>query len=142
MFCAILSKKYLIEMKKIALFMAVAATVLASCSDDDNTTSNPLNRTYLDGVWVESAPDANKHKLAFDADSVTLTRQESIVGNYDYEISGNRLLFTLKNSTTATPTEHTVQIVNDSVMKVSNLVVGPANGTTPAVPVTFKKLND
>lgn len=128
-------------MKKIALFMAVAATVLASCSDDDNTNSNPLNQAYLDGVWAETAPDADSHTLVFDADSVTFTQEFSIIGHYNYEVSGNKLLFTPTDSTTATPTQHTVEIVNDSVMKVSNLVITTGD-TTPVAPITFKRLND
>jgi hypothetical protein len=130
-------------MKKIALFMAFAAISLTSCSNDDDNNSPTLSAAYLGGVWVETAPTADMHTLRFDGNTARLNRQFSVIGEYTYQISGNTLLLTAEGVTT--PSQHTVTIVNDSVMKLSNFVfVGPAENSLPPedTSMTFTRLND
>lgn len=127
-------------MKKITLFMAFAALGFTSCSsDDDKGTTPTLSRGYLEGVWQETAPD-DMHILAFHGNAATLHRSFMTIGEYTYQISGNKLL--LSAGGTTTPTEHTVTIVNDSVIKLSNFaIVGPAENGSTGGSMTFKKMD-
>jgi hypothetical protein len=129
-------------MKKIALFIALAAVSLTSCSNDDDNNGPALNASYLEGVWVETHPDPDMHTLSFHGSTVTLTRQFSVIGEYDYEISGNTLLLSTPSSA-APASEHVAEIVNDSVMRLSNMViVGPWDNSLPAEgTLTFQKTN-
>jgi len=121
-------------MKKLFMLAAVAAFSLSSCSDDDKTNTRTVNTAFLvDGVWEEVAPDPNHRTLSFDHAKVTLSREDGISTQSAYTISGNKLIF-------GTPAEHTVEVIDDLTMKVSNIYIAAdtENGTPETV--TFKKI--
>ncbi len=116
------------------MISAAAAFSLISCSDDDKTNTRTIDTAFLvDGTWEEVAPDANHRALSFDHTKVTLSREDGISQQSAYTISGNKLIF-------GNPAEHTVQVIDDLTMKVSNIYIAAdtENGTPETV--TFKKM--
>jgi CCR4-NOT transcriptional regulation complex NOT5 subunit len=122
--------------KMFLLFTATAFTLFASCSDDDSNTS--ADSAFLDGTWIENTTSARRYSLAFENTDVTFARQDGLSQAFRYKISGNTLIFS-STENTSVKTEHTLEKVNDSIIKVGNLyLAGPAENGTPAT-ITFKK---
>ncbi len=125
-------------MKKITLFIALAAFSLSSCSHDDNDArQNVITITQLDGNWTESAPQAQWRSMAFDGHTATLSRADGLAIAYHYDINGNKLVFTSANGE---QTQHTIEVVNEATIKISDiLILGTAEIGNPET-VTFGRI--
>ncbi|KOS04649.1 hypothetical protein AM493_00280 [Flavobacterium akiainvivens] len=122
-------------MKKIALFMAVAATILASCSDDDSTPTPTIEKAFFAGAWNETAPDANHRTLNFVGDSVTLAREDGLNFKDKYTLTGNSL-----NFGAAPNNNHIVQVIDSVTIKLSHIYIAAPNENGTPQTVTFKKV--
>ncbi|MFL9844817.1 hypothetical protein [Flavobacterium rhizosphaerae] len=124
-------------MKKLFLFVAMAAFTLTSCSkDDDDNKTYTLNSDYLFGNWVETDP--TNYIFSFDESTATLTDLgEPNTQDYNYSTEeGKLILVTPDGQYTST---FDIEIVDKDTLKLTSLYPSFACVGCPKTVSTFKR---
>lgn len=121
-------------MKKFYLFVAMATMAVTGCSDDNNDNTNG----NLTGVWIETAPNPDAHKINFSTSFAIITKSNSSGEILDYNIDNDILYFNLPGSTSGV-SAHRFQRVDASTITLSNMY--PQTTEASAIPIitTFVK---
>jgi hypothetical protein len=128
-------------MKKICLFIAASALLMAGCGSDDSDISiNPDN--FLIGNWVEvnagtNDPLPNGYKLKFHNNTTVTLYHADESNTVDYEIDGDKMLF--RSMAGDGISQHDFTRVNAVKIVITDLYIHDQNTATIPIPSTFKR---
>lgn len=126
-------------MKKIFLFLTLAALVITSCNSDDNARNEETTATVdLAGTWLESGPNASNFTVIFTDTTVTINSElNENTHTYNYTFENNTLHLTTPGSDIVYT--HYITPVNHGIMKMSNLYIQVASNNAIPILTTFEK---